>query len=223
MPTYREVAEHYNANIEHLSRLWAASNVHMEWTEDGKQRTERGEGSLYIVMPDHIALTVGKVGQLGLVAGCDDKRYWYFDLRDEGVVYVGTQAAAARRAATGKADENPLGLPIRPLDLPELLGIAPLGPPDAYRNIPGMTVVSVGWDGKEGSLVVAFWSPVPPGPGRVLRLDPKTYLPRRITLFSERGHMTAESTLDKPMRVETRGLPPGAWPWISTFVSATMT
>src|SRR5208337_4177574 len=56
--------------------------------------------------------------------------------------------------------------------------------------------------------------------GRVLRLDPKTYLPRSITLFDTPMHVTAAATLDNPVRVETRGLPPGAWPWLSTFISA---
>jgi hypothetical protein len=202
MPAYAQLAERYNRKIAGVHQVWAATSVHLTWTDKGKEHSERGEGNLIVVLPDRTAFTFGKVGQTGLWAGCDSTRYWYFDFRDDGTAYVG------RHDRAGADGRNPMGVPIRPRDVPKLLGIIPLDP--QARGADG-TPPAVRWD-RDAYLVECT------DPDMHLRLwiDPQTDLARSIQLLDAHGKPTATAALSLPNPLPTNGVPEAEWPWINT-------
>lgn len=204
LPSFVEIVQRYNANLERVDRLWARAVVELEWREKGKRRFEQGEGHLIMVLPDRVALTIGKLGQDGFWAGCDAERYWLFDLRGERVVHVGKHAWADKPCVRS------LGLPVMPMELPRLLGLTTIDP----EHEP--VAPAVEWI--HGSLVIE-----PVGHSSRLFLDPVTARPVRIDLLDETGHsrVTCRLTQYEPMPVA--GAAPGAYPHIATRAVITIT
>jgi hypothetical protein len=198
-PSYAQLAQRYNRKIAGLTQLWAATSVHLTWTQNGKEHSERGEGNVIVVLPDQTAFTFGKVGQTGLWAGCDATRYWYFDFRGEGTAYVGRHTHADLDA------RNPMGVPVRPLDVPKLLGIMPLDP---NALSPGGGEPAVRWDG-------GAWLVEPPGMHLRLWIDPRSDLAQRLELLDGQAHPTATATLSSPDQLPSNGVPQADWPWIN--------
>ncbi|MFT3686154.1 MAG: hypothetical protein QM783_14740 [Phycisphaerales bacterium] len=72
---YGEAAAKYNANVENLKRLFGFVVVQIEYVDKkGERHKEQGEGRIQIIQPDHVALSVGKVGETFFWLGSDSQR-----------------------------------------------------------------------------------------------------------------------------------------------------
>lgn len=204
LPAYHELAARHNANLDRIDRLWARAVVELHWQDRKGKHFEQGDGNLMVILSDRVALSVGKLGNAMLWAGCDDTRYWLFDLRDEPLVYVGSHAAAYHR--------DPLDLPIqvRPLDLVQLTGLVPIPP-----SPPGVTP-KVDWN--NGCYLIK-----PPGQQRRLWLDPQTARPKRIELLTPAGQSRVICRLSRWERMTIAGTPPGGFPWVATRMQMQLT
>lgn len=124
--TLDALLEKYNANAALAAKLYARTSLELAWEEvrkDGSRRTRHEpecSGKIIFLAPDNTAVTVEKLGTTYLWAGSDAKRYWLFDLtQDERMLYVGRLDGPA-------ASHGLLGLPVRPQDVPILLGLRPI-------------------------------------------------------------------------------------------------
>ena len=203
MPSYRELAARHDKNLARINRLWARAVVELHWKDEKGKHFEQGDGNFMVILPDHVVLSIGKLGNTMMWAGCDSTRYWLFDLRDESRVYVGSHAAADHR--------NPLNLPIqvRPLDLVQLTGLMPITPP------PPGAAPKVDWD--DGCYLIE-----PPGQHRRLWLDPQTGRPARIELLTAAGQSRIECRLSRWERMAIDGIAPGGFPWVATRMEINM-
>lgn len=191
VPSYRELAERYNANLAKMDQLWTSSVVAIRWVdEDGKKQFEQGEGHFIFVPPKRVALTVGKLGDVLLWAGADEQRYWLFDLGEAGKAYVG------KHENVGKACSEPLPLPVLPGNVPYLLGLLPLDLEQA-SVAPPVEVLN-------GQYLIE-----PPGLRLRMLLDPKTALPSRVDLVGDTGNSVLIAQLSNYETMEAEGLPPG--------------
>lgn len=196
-PSYGEIVERYNANLEHLDRLWSRSVVSMRWRdEDDRRRYEQGEGHFIFMSPDRVAMTVGKLGDVMLWAGSDEQRYWIFDLRDAGVGHHGLHENAGRPCS------RELPLPVQPRAVPHLLGLLPLEDVDG-RDLPVEQI--------RGHHVVE-----PPETRLRLMLHPRTALPVRVDMLDDAGEPMIVARLDRHEYVETEGVARLASPRIAT-------
>ncbi|MBX3357206.1 MAG: hypothetical protein KF745_02140 [Phycisphaeraceae bacterium] len=176
-PAYATVAEAYNNRVSLLSQVYAPATVRLTFSEDGTQRTEQGEGTLQVIRPDHLALSLNKAGKRLFWFGCDADRYWWFDVVDTPVAHVGRHATfdAAR------LDPRTPGLTIRPLDVIRVLGIVPL-PVGANGPGGGQVLGATQWSA-DGRLV-GVTTRTDSGGLQRLWLDPESFEPRKVELFS---------------------------------------
>ncbi|MCB9848420.1 MAG: hypothetical protein H6814_08410 [Phycisphaeraceae bacterium] len=163
---YAQVATRFNERTDRLTRIWANAVTRLSYLdEDGDRHTEQGEGHFQLIAPDRFALSVGKISEVLFWIGCDDERYWFFQL------YEGERVTVGRNENLGRPCSRSLGLPASPLDIVDLLGVTPLP-----VGAPGAT----SWSDNGRWLVVD-------APGhlawRRLFLDPGTLLPRRVELY----------------------------------------
>lgn len=181
---YLELATAYNRNVAMIDQLWSRAAVEMEWLEGRKKQSESGEGHLMMVPPDCVALSVGKLGQTYFWLGCDSQRYWFFDLRDDGVVYVGRQENFSLERFVN------LPVAIKPLDVVKLLGLVYLPVHDPLLD---QQLVSI-----QGS----DWVVDLPARQMQLTIDPATFTARRVRLFDDQGAVQVQATLWEPVGVE---------------------
>jgi hypothetical protein len=202
----RVLLSKHNANLAGLDRLWARSIVEIQWrTADKKERFEQGDGNVVMVLPNKLALSVGKLGNTLLWAGGDAERYWLFDLKGDGLAYVG----AHRNVSKPRADDAPtLPLPVQPADLIRLLGVMPL--PDAVAGESAKVM--------EHEEYVVFM----PDSRTKAYVDSSSALPRKIELLDGNGNVVVTGLLSEPIRVELAGKPPGAWPTINSKLVVTV-
>jgi len=193
LPSYEDVLAAHNERVERLRRIWARAVVSIDYiTESGNRKYQQGDGHLQLVQPDRLALSVGKLGEVFLWIGSGPDLYWILETREAHRAFVGRH-----ELATPEKTED-LGLPVPPLDLIKLLGVAPLpAEPPAGTRIrraaeDDMVVVDVPQDGA----VWRYW------------LDPRTLRPRIIELFESEPAGEAEITawLDRYEQVELRGV-----------------
>ena len=187
---YLELALAYNYNVAMMDQLWSRASLEMQWVEQGKKQSESGNGHLMLIPPNRMALSVGQLGQTYFWAGCDATQYWLFDLRDGGVVYVGTH----ERFDPGRFREVPI--PVRPLDVAKLLGLVYLPMNEAPRDT--VLVPSEGSD----------WVLELPEQKLRLRIDPATFTARAVQLLDDRGRVRVESVLQKPSPVALKNASP---------------
>lgn len=200
-----EVIERYNANAMRIDRLWTRAVVELKWTDDRGKHYEQGDGNLILIKPDRVALSIGKLGNTIMWAGCDGERYWLFDLNEAKTLYSGLHANAHRR---DRATRYPL--PVHPLTLLGLMGITPI-PADSPAVLAGAE------DRGDGDYMVE-----PRGGGSRLWLDGASARVTRIDLLDAAGQTQATCRLSRWQRVAVRGLPPGALPWVATRLELTM-
>lgn len=187
-PSYRALVERYNKNVEPLDRLWASTEVHLRWEDrEGKQHREHGDGTLIIVRPRKVAMTVGKLGNTILWAGSNEHGYWLFDKRDKGKVFFG------RYRYIDKACSRSLPMPIQPKAVPYLLGTMPLDADaeagdDAVQRYQGFFLIE------------------PPGLNVRLWLDPTSAMPKRVDLLDEQGNKAVSAILREPWPVDLEGV-----------------
>jgi hypothetical protein len=208
MPVYHEVAFRSNQHVAMLDRLWSHASVEVRFLDEKKKkRRERGDDStLMIEVPSRLALSIGKMGNTIIWAGCDSQRYWLFDLfGDKGVIH-------GRHELLYRYEMPGLPLKIRPSDLPLLLGLLPIDPGSGAAQDP-----PVGWAGTLGAFVVQ-----PPGAPIRLFVDHKTWLPVRVELMDPHGGVAVISELSDHQPVEMVGVGLSAAPRIATRISMSL-
>ena len=197
LPTYRQIVDRYNENIKRVDRLWARMVVELRWKDKDGRHFEQGEGNLIAVLPDRVAMSIGKLGHTMMWLGGDHERYWFFDLREQESLYTG------RHDQVERLDPDSVPVPIRPQDLPRLLGLEAIDP----ERLPSSPAVEW-YDGK--------YLIEPPGMRARLLIDPETARPARIDLFDPTGRSRVVGRLSQWELMRLDGLPPGAFPRIAT-------
>lgn len=184
LPSYSELVNRYNVTTEPLVRVWAEARVDLLWLDEkGKKKSEHGDGRFMYIAPDKIALEVTEVGR-GFWAGGDGERYWLFDLQDERNVYVG------RYDKLDELDVHAFPLPVKPTDLPYVLGLLPIDP-DLLPQAPAV------------ELVAGHYLIEPPGLGLRMLLHPDTARPVRVDLLNAGGGSAVKCLLSEPVEMET--------------------
>jgi hypothetical protein len=172
-PDYGAVAVSYNQRVERLASLIAPAVVRFTYRdEEGHWTTDQGEGTLQVVRPDRVALSIGKAGKRLFWFGCDAERYWWFDLVDKRIASVGRHDRFDPDRPGGP------GLAISPLDVALLLSISPLPVPAADEPAAGATQWS-----EDGRWLGVTTRTDSDGYQR-LWLDPTTLEPAKVELFS---------------------------------------
>lgn len=206
LPSYDEIATRYNHNIQGLDRLWSRAVVIANWIDDqDKHRSAQGDSStLMMVGRDRLALSIGKSVKDLLWIGCDELRYWWIELGEEPISYVGWHD----KLYAGKS--RPLPVDIRPLDLPVLLGLVQFDPHKTPTQKPYVTKY-------QNHYVIS-----PPGSNARLTLDTKTALPVKVEMFDRQGQLVITASLSEPGRVKLHNRSPGDWPTIMTRTQLTV-
>lgn len=203
-PSYREAAAAYNERVEALERFRAQATVQFRYVDrEGKERIEQPEGTIQIVRPDRLALSLGKLGQIKFWLGCDETRYWWLDMMDEPVAFSGRHAAFTDRAA------QRLGISLPPRSLIRVLCLTPIDP-----DVWGATQWSN--DGERLGITTLI-----DGGGRQrVWVDPANYRPIKIELFDASGKPSVIAHCEGDERVEVAaGSTRGGAPWIPKSVS----
>jgi len=189
LPSVQDVIARYNSRVERLEAIESPVELVIRATDAaGKETKEQGEGNLKMVRPRKIALRIDKVAQTFFWLGSNDEKYWWFDLRgDEKVALVGTHAKAKPEVAAR------FGLPVHPVDLLDLAGVAPLE---------GGERASISW-AKDGRHVVVEM----PGRWGVKRLtiEPKSGEASAVEILDAAGSVVVSSRLEKYEAVKVRG------------------
>ncbi len=202
LPSYAAIAEVYNARVAGLDRVWARSVVRVWYPDrEGEEATDQVEGFFQYLRPNGLNLSFKKLGETYAALGSNDDRYWWIELREERVAWVGEHA----RATPDRARE--LSLPVQPLDLIRLLGVLPLpepgsGPtPAVTRPRPGgpVQVTVFPMPGTDRSLMK----------GARYSLDPRTFEPVRIELLDAGGRVAMDAALSRYTPVTVAGGRPG--------------
>lgn len=140
LPSYEEVAARYNERASLLGRVWARAVVELRYVDgEGSRRREQGEGHLQFIAPSRFALSVGKLGEVIVYLGCDEQRFWMFERADADRVSI------SRHANAGAPCADDIGLPARPLEIIDLMGVLelPLRGGRVQRSARGEIVVDL--------------------------------------------------------------------------------
>lgn len=185
-PPYASLASRYNERCARLEKLKAPVTLVIDAPDDkGGRRKDQVEAYLQFVAPSKVSLRVDKVGQTLAVLGSDDTRFWWIDLSEKPVAYVGTHARATPQAAAE------FGIPIHPLDLADVLAISPL--PMEDRKVGRMA---------DGTLMIEMASRAPGwGPRRVY-IDEPTALPAKVEVRDAGGGLALRAVLSRFVQVE---------------------
>ena len=183
LPSYHNLVTRYNATTKPLVRVWASARVDLLWLdENGKQKSEHGDGRFMYRAPDKIALEITEAGR-GFWAGGDGDRYWFFDLQDDRTLYVG------QFDKLDELDADTFPLPVRPTDLPYILGLLPIDP----DNVPEAPAVES---------IAGHYLIEPPGLGIRMLLHPETARPVRVDLIGSVGESAVKCILTEPAELE---------------------
>ena len=207
-PSVSELLATHNANTSRIQRLWARAVVELRWRDDDGKHFEQGEGNLLAVLPDRIALSIGKLGHTMFWIGCDPQMYWLFDLRDQRVLYIGRHQLAA------KSRPDALPLPISPRDLIRLLGVLPIAPDTVTTPVPQWTAHTP----TEAGYIITTHPTHPLEQPTSYLLDPRTARPIRIQLIDQQNNRTITALLSRWERMTLNGVPPGGHPSVSTRI-----
>jgi len=109
----------YNERVEQLRVLWSRGIVAFRYRDaDGNRRDDQGNANIQMILPDHFAMRIHKVGETLLWIGSDDQNYWLIDLlSDPSTGYIGRHDEF-----TIEKGER-VGLPVPPRELPRLMGL----------------------------------------------------------------------------------------------------
>ncbi len=203
-PAYRDAAAAYNTRVEPLARFRAQATVQFRYVDkDGKERIEQPEGTIQIVRPDRLALTLGKLGQVKFWLGSDSARYWWLDMMDEPIAFVGRHEAFSDRAA------RRLGISLAPLNLIRVLCITPM-------DASGWGATQWSADGER----LGITTQIEGGGRQRIWVDPSTYRPIKIELFDIAGKPSVIAHCEGDERVEVAaGSTRGGLPWIPKSVT----
>lgn len=204
-PSYREAAADYNERVGPLERFRAQVTVQFRYTDrEGRTRTEQPEGTLQIVRPDRLALSLGKLGQVKFWLGADESRYWWLDMMEEPVGSVG------RHERFDSAAAGRLGLRLPPRSLIRVLCLTPI---DAAA--PGGTQWS-----RDGRWLGISTRIDADGSVQRVWVEPENFRPRKVELFDAAGNAAVVAELTGEERVS---VPPGSVrggsPWIPAYIT----
>ena len=201
-PSYDEVAAAYNARVAVFERVWARVTAVYRGVDDaGNRLREQAEGHIQIERPDRVALSLGKLGETYLYLGSNGSRYWWIDLvdSDRKVALIGTHAEATPERVRA------LGLPVRPPELVETIGILRLPEtggtvePDTRPGAPaGGYVVTA--PGRRGP--VRLWFAPDGAPDEAGVAAGAGVEPTRIALLDGAGEERLAATLEAYQRFE---------------------
>jgi hypothetical protein len=203
-PSYRVAAAAYNERVAPLDRFRAQATVQFRYVDkDGKERIEQPEGTIQIVRPDKLALSLGKLGQVKFWLGSDQKRYWWLDMMDEPVAFIGGHDAFNDRAA------RRLGISLAPRSLIRVLCLTPM-------DTEGWGATQWSDDGERLGITTTI-----DGGGRQrVWVDPANYRPIKIELYDAAGKPIVIAHCEGDERVEVAaGSTRGGSPWIPKSVS----
>lgn len=189
MPTVSQVIEKYNARVDRLEAIESPVELVIRATDaEGKETKEQGEGNLKMVRPKKIALRIDKVAQTFFWLGSNDEKYWWFDLRgEEKIALVGTHAKATPEIAAR------FGLPVHPVDLLDLAGVAPL---EASQN----ASIRRADDGRQVVVVLdGRWG------AKRLTINPANGEASAVEILDRDGKVLVSSRLEKYEAVKVRG------------------
>ena len=199
-PSYAEAAAAYNERIAPLGRFRAQATVQFRYeTQDGDERVEQPEGTIQIVRPDRLALSLGKLGQVKFWLGSDEERYWWIDmLRDEPEAYVG------RHDAFTKETERRLVLTLTPRSLIRVLCLTPM-------DVGAAGATQWSSDGLRLGIV----TPLEGGGRQRVWVDPDNFSPVKSELYDAAGGLAFVVQMSGDERVEVAtGSVRGGSPWI---------
>ncbi|MBX3387310.1 MAG: hypothetical protein KF768_12130 [Phycisphaeraceae bacterium] len=201
-PGFAVAAERYNARLEHIQRLRARVVVRLRYRDDdGKWQDEQAEGTLQLVLPDRVALSLGKAGRTVFWFGCDAERYWWFDVQDRPTASVGVRTPDGARARAQ------LGVNVAPWDLVRLLGVMRIDAAgggvtewSTDRSLVGVTTAirAGGGNGGGGAGVVGY---------QRIWADPKEWFPVRIELWDANRRRVVVAELEGDERAEIMDRP----------------
>jgi len=218
LPTYAAAAVKYNANTVGLERVFAGGAVVRITFPDerGVSQREQVEGSLQLIRPSRVALTIRKVGQPLFWLGSDETRYWWFDLTGET-----KYAVIGRHDLFRQEQATKIGLSVHPLELVRLLGVMPL--PTEQGTLGGTQWSASGqWLGISTPLTD---SPGNAGGFQRIWVDRETFLvqqvdllnaDRELVLTAQHSEHASVSMTDRPVgpmlatRIVVRHLPSGS-------------
>lgn len=218
-PAYAAIAQSWNARVATVDRLWARSVVRI-WFPDreGEEQVEQVEGTFQFARPNRLLMTYKKLGETYAVLGSNAERYWWIELPaggEERVAWVGEHA----KAGAGQADDA--GIPVRPADLIELLGVLPL--PVGEGGLLARPVVAWSADGAGVTLTMpAASADRRPVASVRYQLDRTTFLPRSIELLGGDGAALITAALSKHEPVALKGGGGGGGGAIATVVEASL-
>jgi hypothetical protein len=195
LPSYETIYAGAERRVGTLERLWAASVTSIRYVDaDGERRRDQGEGHFQMRRPGSLAVFIGKLGETYLILGSDASRYWWIELLDERMAFVGDTDLARVSAVES------IGVPVLPGDLllaldldrwpapgsPRVLGVAWSDHPDLDRS----RTVAVTFDES--------------GRTRRVHLDAVSLDPFAVELIDEAGEVFASSRLSRHGRVLNR-------------------
>ncbi len=202
MPGYADLVARHNARVQGIERFWARAVIEMRWIDaQGASRFEQGEGHLILDLPLHSLLTIGKLGQTRLYAGSNETHFWLFDELDDQRkrLYIGRHDGRPDDALGPARRRSPL--PLKPVDLPRLLGIVRI---DASAG-----AAAVKW-------VDSKYMIEPPGERVRYYFSPISARMERVELLDDAGQVVLTSTLGKPERMDKTGAAVG--PFMNTRI-----
>lgn len=195
LPSYETLYAGAERRVGTLEKLWARSVTSLRYTDaEGERRRDQGEGHFQMQRPGSLAVFVGKLGETYLILGSDTSRYWWIELVDERLAYVGDTEQA--RASSIEA----IGVPVLPGDLLLALDLERWPTPGSER------VLGVEWSDHPGLdparlAVVSFDES---GRTRRVHVDTVSLDALAVELVNEDGVVFATSSLSQHGRVLNR-------------------
>lgn len=195
LPSYEAIYAGAERRVGTLERLWAASVTSLRYVDaEGERRRDQGEGHFQMQRPGSLAVFIGKLGETYLILGSDTSRYWWIELLDQRLAYVG-ESDLARVSAV-----ESIGVPVLPGDLLLALDLDRWPEPGSER------VRGVAWSDRPDldrsrTVAVTFDES---GRTRRVHLDAVSLDPLAVELLDEAGEVFASSRLSQHGRVLNR-------------------
>lgn len=195
LPSYEAIFAGAERRVGTLDRLWAASVTSLRYVDaSGEGRRDQGEGHFQMQRPGSLAVFIGKLGETYLILGSDTSRYWWIELLDERLAYVGNTDQARSSAV------DTIGVPVLPGDLLLALDLERWPEPGSPR------VLDVGWSDRDDldrsrTVAVTFDES---GRTRRVHLDVVSLDPLAVELLDEAGVVFASANLSQHGRVLNR-------------------